>query len=111
MHLFWLVLFVPAVILGQWIWPVLKQRSIWIVLVLIAGLSIAGWLAMGLPILESDQWTVSEIAKMFAFRLAAYTDFPLIQMLIASAVGWLRSKPAPSKASTPAEAESQLAAW
>ena len=111
MHLFWLVLFVPAVILGQWVWPVLKQRSIWSVLILVAAALVVGWLTLGLAILKSDQWTLSEIAKMFAFRLAAYTDFPLIQMLIASAVGWLRSKPTPSKASTPVEAESQLAAW
>ena len=111
MHLFWLVLFVPAVILSQWIGPIFRQRSIWLVLVLIAGFSVAGWLAMGLPSLKTDQWTASEIARMFAFRLAVYTDLPLIQLLIASMVGWLRSKPTPSKVTTPVETESQLAAW
>ena len=98
-------------ILGQWVWPVLRQRSIWFVLILVAGVSVVGWLAMGLPIPKADQWIMSEIAKMFAFRLAAYTDMPLLQLLTASVIGWLRSKPAPAKDSVPLETESQLAAW
>ena len=111
MHLFWLALLVPAVVLGQWLLPILKQRSIWFVLILVAGLSGIGWLAMGLPILETDQWTVSGIAKMFAFRVAAYTDLPLLQLFVASLVGWLRSKSAPAKDAVQVEVESQLAAW
>ena len=111
MHLFWLVLFVPAVILSQWIWPILKQRSIWFVLILVASVSVVGWLVMGLPTLKADQWTVEEIAKMFAFRLAAYSDLPLIQLLAASVVGWLRSKRVPARDSLPLETDSQLAAW
>ncbi len=110
MHLFWLVLFVPAVILGQWVWPVLKQRSIWFVLILVAAASVVVLLAMGLPTLKTDQWTLSEIAKMFAFRLAISSDWPLLQLLVAFVVGWLRSKRAPVKDSAPLEAESQLAA-
>lgn len=63
-------------------------------MLILAALTV-GWLAMGLPILKSDQWTVYEISRMFAFRLAAYTDLPLIQLLAASMVGWLLSKRAP----------------
>ena len=105
------MLFVPAVVLGQWLWPILKQRSIWLVLILVAVASLIGWLAMGLPTLKTDQWTVVEIGNMFAFRLAAYTDLPLIQLVAASVVGWLRCKPAPDKNPVPLDPESQLPAW
>ena len=111
MHLFWLVLFVPAVILGQWVWPVLKQRSIWSVLILVAAALVVGWLTLGLASLKGNQWNVSEIAKMFAFRSVAYTDLPLLQLLMASVVGWLRSKRTPANDAVSLETESQLAAW
>ena len=111
MHLFWLVLFVPAVILGQWVWPVLKQRSIWFVLILVALTSVVVLLATGLPTLKTDQWTLSEVGKMFAFRLAVSSDLPLLQLLAASVVGWFRSKRVPAIDSVPLETESQLAAW
>ena len=87
----------------------LRQRTIWFVLVLVAAALVVGWLALGLPSLKKELWTVPEIAKMFAFRLAAYTDLPLLQLLVASFVGWLRSKPAPVKARIPIEAESKFA--
>ena len=92
MHLFWLVLLVPAVILGQWIWPILKQRSIWSVCFLVVGAVIVAWLAMGLPTLGTNQPSLREILTMFAFRLVTLTDLPLVQLLIACCVGWFFSK-------------------
>ena len=93
MHLFWLVLLVPAVILGQWIWPILKQRSIWSVSALIVATVIVAWLAMGIPTLGTNQPSLQEILKMFAFRIVTLTDLPLVQLLVACGVGWFRSKP------------------
>ena len=90
MHLFWLVLLVPAVILSQWIWPVLRQRSIWSVGVFVAVAVIAIWLVMGIPTL-GNQRSVEAIWKMIAFRIIAFTDLPLLQLLAACCVGWFRS--------------------
>lgn len=90
MHLFWLLLFVPAVILGQWIWPILKQRSIWSVGAIVIGAVIVIWLAMGVPTL-GNQRSLEAILKMFAFRIVAFTDLPLFQLLAACCVGWFRS--------------------
>lgn len=59
-HLFWLALLVPAVILSQWIWPVLKQRAIWFVLTLVVGVLLTIWLAMNVLPTESAQRTVFE---------------------------------------------------
>jgi len=90
MHLFWLVLFVPAVFLAQWIWPILKQRSIWSVGAVVIAAVIAIWLAMGIPTL-GGQRGLEAILKMFAFRIVAFTDLPLVQLLAACCVGWFRS--------------------
>ncbi len=65
---------------------------------------------MGLPGLKSNQWTATELAKMFAFRLAVSTDLPLVQLLIASIVGWLRCNRIPTPNPEASEQESQLAA-
>ena len=90
MHLFWLALLVPAVILGQWIWPVLKLRSLWSVGVLAVGVVIVIWLAMGFSTL-GGQRGFDAVLKMFAFRLVAFTDLPLVQLLVACGVGWFFS--------------------
>lgn len=89
--MFWLTLFVPAVILGQWVWPILKQRSIWSLSALTISLLIVAWLAMGLPTLSTAEQNLAGILKMFAFRLIGFTDLPLVQLLVACAVGWFRS--------------------
>lgn len=91
MHLFWLALFVPAVVLSQWIWPILKQRSIWSLSAIAVCLLTIVWLAMGLPSLGPSERNFEGILKMLAFRLVASSDLPLVQLLIASSVGWLRS--------------------
>ena len=91
MHLFWLTLFVPAVILGQWVWPILKQRSIWSLSVLTISLLIVAWLAMGLPTLGTAEQNLAGVLTMFAFRLIGSTDLPLVQLLVACLVGWFRS--------------------
>jgi len=92
-HLFWLTLFVPAVVLGQWIWPILKQRSIWSLSVLTISLLIVAWLAMGLPTLGAAEQNLLGVLQMFAFRLVGSTDLPLVQLLVACLVGWFRSSP------------------
>ena len=91
MHLFWLTLAVPAVILLQWVLPVMKQRSIWSISFMIVGLMTLVWLAMGLITLEANHQNVQGISTMIIFRLISSTDLPLIQLLVACAVGWLRS--------------------
>lgn len=91
MHLFWLTLFVPAVILGQWIWPILKRRSIWSLSAIVVGLLTIGWLVLGLPTLGVNEQNFAGVAKMFAFRVLASSDLPVFQLLIACSVGWLRS--------------------
>ena len=96
MHLFWLALIVPAVILSQWIWPVLRRRSIWSLGAIMIGTLIIAWLAMGLPTLENSDRTFNGVMRMFAFRLVASTDLPLVQLLAACAVGWFRSKKEPA---------------
>ena len=68
MHLFWLVLSVPAVILSQWIWPIFKQRSIWSVGFGVVGVAIVVWLAMGFTTLGNSQPTLVEILKMLPFE-------------------------------------------
>ena len=45
---------------------------------------------MGIPTL-GNQRTLEAILKMFAFRIIAFTDLPLLQLLIACGVGWFRS--------------------
>jgi len=110
-HLFWLALFVPAVILGQWVWPILKRRSVWSLGAIIIGSLIVAWLAMGWPTLENNQQTLDGVMNMFAFRLVTSTDVPLVQLLVACAVGWLRSKKQPASVSDPKdELESELPA-
>ena len=101
MHLFWLVLFVPAVILSQWVWPILRQRSIWTLSTITFGGLIVAWMAMGLPGLASNEQNVDGVLRMFAFRLVASTDLPLVQLFAACGVGWLRSKRQPVRPLSP----------
>ena len=89
--MFWLALLVPAVILGQWVLPILKQKSIWFVLTLVFGTLLTIWLAMGVSTLDGDQRTATGLWKMLAFRILVYTDVPLVQTLIAAVIGWGRS--------------------
>ena len=46
---------------------------------------------MGLPTLGNGQATLEGLLKMFAFRIIAFTDLPLIQLLTACCVGWSTS--------------------
>ena len=93
--MFWLALLVPAVILSQWVLPILRQKSIWFALTLVVGVLLTIWLAMGVSTLDSDQRTVSELWKMLVFRILVYTDLPLMQTLIAAVIGWGRSSRSP----------------
>ena len=102
MHLFWLLLLVPAVLLCQWIWPVLKQKSIWSVGVLAVGVVTVIWLAMGVPTL-GNLLGLDAVLKMIAFRLVAFTDLPLLQLLAACVAGWLNSVRVRAPASIAAE--------
>ena len=99
MHLFWLLLFAPAVILSQWIWPILRQRSIWSVAALVVGAVITVWLATGLPSLGSDGLPLGELLKRLTFQIVVSTDLPMLQLLAACGIGWLLSRRASRSAS------------
>jgi len=90
-HTFWLALIVPAVLLSQWIWPVLRIRSIWSISTIIVAVVTLGWLAMGLVNLPTDQQNPMGVLMLAAFRFLSFTDLPLVQLLIGCAVGWLSS--------------------
>ena len=76
---------------------------------MIFGALIIAWLAMGLPTLGASERNFAGITKMFAFRLIASSDLPMVQLLIACFVGWLRSNRSPARIRTPAlESEPDL---
>jgi len=91
MHTFWLALIVPGVILAQWVWPVMKLRTIWSISTAIVAVMTLGYIAMGIPALGPDQQTITGILTMPVFRCLSATDLPLIQLLIGCLVGWFRS--------------------
>jgi hypothetical protein len=91
-HLSWLALVVPAVLLSLWVFPNLKRSSVWFFGVVIFGSLAIAWAAMGFETLAADQQNLSDIASMMTYRLIAATDLPLLQLMAGCAVGWLCSR-------------------